>query len=82
MAAPFFKKLESPLCFLHKVWYNNRNKIVKKGGIFDLDRFIIHSDFKPTGDQPQAIKKIVDGINQGLKEQVNPRSLHYAKNGG
>lgn len=35
-----------------------------------MDHFKIHSDFKPTGDQPQAIKKLVDGINNGLKEQV------------
>ena len=35
-----------------------------------MGSFKIHSDFKPTGDQPQAIKKLVDGINQGLKEQV------------
>ncbi len=39
-------------------------------GVFAWDHFKIHSDFKPTGDQPQAIKKLVDGINQGLKEQV------------
>ena len=41
-----------------------------KRGDFCLDHFKIHSDFKPTGDQPQAIKKLVDGINNGLKEQV------------
>ncbi len=41
-----------------------------KRGDFCLGSFKIHSDFKPTGDQPQAIKKLVDGINQGLKEQV------------
>ena len=35
-----------------------------------MDHFKIHSDFQPTGDQPQAIKKLVDGINNGLKEQV------------
>lgn len=41
-----------------------------KRGDFCVDHFKIHSDFQPTGDQPQAIKKLVDGINQGLKEQV------------
>lgn len=35
-----------------------------------LDKFILHSDFKPTGDQPEAIEKLVDGINRGNKEQV------------
>ena len=32
--------------------------------------FKLHSDFKPTGDQPEAIKKLVDGINKGEKNQV------------
>ena len=35
-----------------------------------MGSFKIHSDFKPTGDQPQAIDKLVDGINKGYKEQV------------
>ncbi len=34
------------------------------------DRFILHSSFKPTGDQPQAIEKIVDGINRGYRGQT------------
>ncbi len=32
--------------------------------------FKIHSKYKPTGDQPQAIQKLVDGINNGVKNQV------------
>ena len=32
--------------------------------------FKIHSKFKPTGDQPQAIDKLVQGLNDGLREQV------------
>ena len=35
-----------------------------------LERFILHSDYKPTGDQPEAIEKLADGINKGLKEHV------------
>ena len=34
------------------------------------DKFILHSNYKPTGDQPQAIEKLVNGLNNGLKEQV------------
>lgn len=34
------------------------------------DKFILHSKFQPTGDQPEAIEKLTDGINQGMKEQV------------
>lgn len=32
--------------------------------------FKLHSNFKPTGDQPEAIEKIVENINNGVKEQV------------
>ena len=35
-----------------------------------MDRFILHSNYKPTGDQPQAIEKLTEGIKNGLKEQV------------
>ncbi len=34
------------------------------------DKFILHSRYKPTGDQPQAIAELVEGINNGDKEQV------------
>ena len=32
--------------------------------------FELVSKYKPSGDQPQAIKELVDGINEGKKEQV------------
>ena len=32
--------------------------------------FKLHSEYKPTGDQPEAIKELVDGINSGEKNQV------------
>ncbi|MBI4036882.1 excinuclease ABC subunit UvrB [Candidatus Daviesbacteria bacterium] len=35
-----------------------------------MPKFRIVSDFKPTGDQPQAIDKLVQGIQNGLKHQV------------
>ncbi len=34
------------------------------------DKFILHSNYSPTGDQPQAIEKLSEGIKNGLKEQV------------
>ena len=34
------------------------------------DKFILHSNYKPTGDQPQAIKQLVAGLNRGDKEQT------------
>ena len=32
--------------------------------------FNLVSNYKPTGDQPEAIKELVDGINKGQKSQV------------
>ena len=32
--------------------------------------FKIHSDFKPSGDQPNAIKLLTEGLNNGVKDQV------------
>ena len=34
------------------------------------DKFILHSNYKPTGDQPQAIEKLVEGLNRGDKGQT------------
>ena len=34
------------------------------------DKFILHSNYKPTGDQPQAIEKLTEGVENGFKEQV------------
>lgn len=33
-------------------------------------KFVLHSPYKPTGDQPQAIEKLVAGINNGQKHQT------------
>lgn len=35
-----------------------------------MDYFKLVSDYKPSGDQPQAIQKLADGILAGKKEQV------------
>jgi len=32
--------------------------------------FILHSQFKPCGDQPQAIEKLAEGLKDGLRTQV------------
>ncbi len=32
--------------------------------------FDLHAAYKPTGDQPKAIKKLVEGIKEGKKQQV------------
>lgn len=35
-----------------------------------MHRFKIDSPYKPTGDQPQAIRKLTEGVEQGLSGQV------------
>ena len=35
-----------------------------------MTRFELVSDFKPMGDQPEAIAALVDGLNQGEKFQT------------
>lgn len=35
-----------------------------------MDKFKLHSDYVPAGDQPKAIEKLVDGLNNGKKEQI------------
>ena len=35
-----------------------------------MDHFHLKSPYQPTGDQPQAIEKLVNGLNAGLDDQV------------
>lgn len=35
-----------------------------------MDKFILHSNYKPTGDQPQAIETLVKSIKAGNREQT------------
>lgn len=35
-----------------------------------MKKFILHSDYAPSGDQPQAIEKLVCNIEDGKKEQI------------
>ncbi|MBR4942032.1 MAG: excinuclease ABC subunit UvrB [Clostridia bacterium] len=52
------------------MWYNlKRNKCVERG-VDTVDHFELVSPYKPTGDQPQAIEALVEGINNGLSEQT------------
>ena len=41
-------------------------KLIKEG----INVFELVSKFAPSGDQPEAIKELTDGINKGKKEQV------------
>lgn len=35
-----------------------------------MDKFELHSEYKPTGDQPQAISALTEGVLRGDKEQT------------
>ncbi|MGS0763358.1 excinuclease ABC subunit UvrB [Syntrophomonas curvata] len=35
-----------------------------------MGNFMLHSDYKATGDQPEAIKGLAAGLNQGYREQT------------
>ena len=35
-----------------------------------MDHFVLHSEYAPTGDQPQAIKELVDGFKKGNQFQT------------
>ena len=43
-----------------------------------MSDFKLHAPFSPTGDQPDAINELVDGINHGLEHQT----LHGATGTG
>ena len=32
--------------------------------------FKLHSDYKPTGDQPNAIRELTEGVNNGVSYQT------------
>lgn len=62
---------------MHKM----RKKSMNKGG----KMFKLVSNYKPTGDQPQAIDYLVNGINEGKKFQTllgvtgSRKNLHNGK---
>ena len=35
-----------------------------------MDKFVLKSNYKPTGDQPEAIETLVESIKKGNREQV------------
>ena len=35
-----------------------------------MDQFKLVAPYAPNGDQPQAIQELVDGIKNGVKEQI------------
>ena len=54
------------------VGYNIERTVIEspQGGEAALPPFKIVSDLRPTGDQPQAIAKLVEGLNKNYKHQT------------
>lgn len=53
-----------------KVTHRKTHKVTHRVTHMEDRKFILKSPFLPTGDQPQAIKKLTEGLNDGLREQV------------
>ena len=49
--------------------YGSCNKFGKREG-FAVDHFKLVAPYTPAGDQPEAIAKLTEGVEAGLKEQV------------
>ena len=49
----------------------NRANISIDGGVsIIMDHFVLHSEYKPTGDQPEAIDALVNGFKEGNQFQT------------
>ena len=46
------------------LWYNTRKPCRMEGGRL-METFQLHAPFQPTGDQPEAIRELVDGFRSG-----------------
>ncbi len=48
---------------------NSHSRCIKYKEIF-MDKFVLHSEYQPTGDQPQAIEALVKGFKEGNQFQT------------
>ena len=35
-----------------------------------MDQFVLKAPYAPSGDQPQAIEALAEGVKNGLKDQI------------
>lgn len=48
-----------------------RHEFLQTGGVKSImDHFVLHSEYKPTGDQPEAIEALVNGFKEGNQFQT------------
>ena len=63
-----FEKSVHFLYFSGKIWYNQKTNVRFKEG--ETMEFKLKAPFQPTGDQPQAIEKLTEGVRDGIRTQV------------
>ena len=51
-------------------WKRGRCPLFLCPDSFAMSTFKLHSEFKPTGDQPEAIRQLVDGVESGAAHQT------------
>lgn len=61
--------ISGELIFFSAVQFGSWKLYICNVNTVEMD-FKLVSDFKPTGDQPQAIKKLVEGMNEGVPHQT------------
>lgn len=66
----FLRLLDAYLLFLHLRKARYILLLQMYGMIIGMGKFKITSEYKPTGDQPEAINELVDGLRSGEKSQV------------
>ena len=44
-----------------------------------MSAFKLHSEFEPTGDQPEAIRQLVEGVESGIRHQTLARGHGIGK---
>ena len=44
-----------------------------------MDHFVLHSEYEPTGDQPQAIAELVKGFREGNQAETLLGVTGYGK---
>ena len=51
--------------------FRENHKVLQTGGVISImEHFVLHSEFKPTGDQPKAIEQLVKGFKEGNQFQT------------
>ncbi len=62
--------ISAVLFLLILVYYQIDRQKYKYCGEISMDHFVLHSEYQPTGDQPQAIGELVKGFREGNQFQT------------